>query len=186
MTNRPANAMTAQQYRQMQGHKDPRRQYQGKLNHDLGQQFESIVDSACEWYLSASEADIEKTPEPLKVVKNLGNGKFLAVFTKKAQPDYKGTLKGGRSVLFDAKHTTTGQMEQSKVTPEQAAALERGSRMGATCFVLIGFDMQRFFRIPWTVWRDMKAVFGRKYVRPEELDEYRVTVGRSGVLLFLD
>jgi len=40
--------------------------------------------------------------------------------------------------------------------------------------------------VPWKVWRDMKAAFGRKYVTPKDLEEYRVRLGRSGVLLLLE
>ena len=32
----------------------------------------------------------------------------------------------------------------------------------------------------------LQAAFGRKYVTPKDLEEYRVQLGRSGVLLLLE
>lgn len=96
------------------------------------------------------------------------------------------TLQGGRAVVFEAKHTNTGQMEQSRVTEAQAKRLEHHQELGALCFVVAGFGAEEVFRVPWKVWRDMKAAFGRKYVTPKDLEEYRVRLGRSGVLLLLE
>ena len=110
----------------------------------------------------------------------------MAVFEKPAQPDYKGTLQGGRAVVFEAKHTSTGQMEQSRVTDAQAKRLDQHQALGALCFVVAGFGSEEVFRVPWKVWRDMKAAFGRKYVTPKDLEEYRVRLGATGKLLLLD
>ncbi len=52
--------------------------------------------------------------------------------------------------------------------------------------MLIGFNMTDMFRIPWPIWRDMKEHFGRKYVKPEELEEYRVPTGHYGTYLILN
>ena len=54
------------------------------------------------------------------------------------------------------------------------------------CFVVAGFGSGDVFRVPWDVWRDMKTHFGHKYVTPEELEAYKVPLGRNGVLLLLD
>lgn len=40
--------------------------------------------------------------------------------------------------------------------------------------------------IPWDVWKNMKELFGRKYVREEDLKEYQVTAGSNGLLRLLD
>ena len=85
--------------------KDPKRQLLGKIARQKGQYFEQRLDSTFDYYRERGYAEIEKTPEPMKVIKPEGNGRFLACYTKKAQVDYKGTLKGGRTVLFEAKFT---------------------------------------------------------------------------------
>ena len=101
--------------------KDPKRQLLGKIARECGKQFEGRIDAALEYYAIKGFADIEKTPEPMKPIKDLGNGRFIACYEKKAQPDYKGTLKGGRSIMFEAKFTATERMEQSRVLEELLA-----------------------------------------------------------------
>lgn len=108
--------------------KDPRRQLIGATSRIMGQQFEDRLDQSFEFYSKAGFAHIEKTPEPMKVIKSLGNGRFEACFQKKAQPDYKGTLKGGRAVLFEAKFTASGRVEQSRVVEKLS---ERYAKEGA-------------------------------------------------------
>lgn len=39
MGKQPANSKSYHQYRQMQGYKDPKRQYQGKRSRDLGKRY---------------------------------------------------------------------------------------------------------------------------------------------------
>ena len=160
--------------------------YQGMVNRSQGKLFEERIDAALAYYDRLGLAIVEKTPEPMRPLKRLSEGRFVAVFEKPAQPDYKGTLQGGRAVVFEAKHTSTGQMEQSRVTEAQAKRLEHHQELGALCFVVAGFGSEEVYRVPWKVWRDMKAAFGRKYVTPKDLEEYRVRLGRSGVLLLLE
>jgi recombination protein U len=150
-----------------------------------GQKFEDQIEIACELYRRAGIADIQKTPEPVKPLQAMGNGRFLAVYTSKAQADFKGTLKGGRSVLFEAKTTATGKMEQARVTARQTEQMERGFQLGAEVFVMCMFIGSGAYRIPWAFWRDMKNQVGRKYVTPTDVSMYQVQVGKNGALDFL-
>ena len=88
-------------------------QIRGKQARVAGGYFENIISASCDYYLSRGLAKIEKTPEPMKPLgaKNR-KGQFLACYTKQAQPDYGGTLKGGRSIYFEAKHTDDERIEQ--------------------------------------------------------------------------
>ena len=94
--------------------KDPMKQYQGAVSRAQGKHFEEYIDLSLRYYEQRGEAVVEKTPEPMRPTKDLGNGKFIAYYEKAAQPDYKGTLKGGRAVVFEAKYTHSAQMEQSR------------------------------------------------------------------------
>lgn len=116
--------------------KDPMKQYQGAVSRAQGKHFEEYIDLSLRYYEQRGEAVVEKTPEPMRPTKDLGNGKFIAYYEKAAQPDYKGTLKGGRAVVFEAKYTHSAQMEQSRVTREQAARLDDHLAAGAMCFVV--------------------------------------------------
>ena len=172
-----ADVMDAQHYRAI---------VIGRQNKAAGEEWERILEVSCQHYRLTGEAEIEKTPEPMK---QLGpkdrQGKFTACYTKKAQPDYKGTLKGGRSVVFEAKHTDSDRIEQSRLTDEQVASLTEHHRLGAATFILVSVGLQDFFRVPWEVWRDMKDIYGHKHMKLAELEPYRVQY-IAGVLKLLE
>lgn len=157
---------------------------QGKRNRAAGQHFEEIIEAACQYYRLEGVAEIDKTPEPFKIERHIGNGKFIGHFDKKGQPDFKGTVKDRRPVVFEAKHTETGRIQQTVVTDEQARAFNRHTKMGAECFVLVSFDFEQFFKVPWEVFKDMKGRYGRKYITPEDVEEYRLDC-TGGLLRFL-
>lgn len=165
--------------------KDPKRQLIGAISKAKGKHFEERLDASFAHYRERGWAIVEKTPEPMRPTKSLGNGKFIAYFEKKAQPDYKGTLKGGRTVMFEAKFTSADRMEQSRVLQGQAEYMERHQSLGARCFVLAGFGSGEVYSIPWDVWSRMKEHFGRKYVTEADLVPYRVYIARNGTLLIL-
>jgi recombination protein U len=156
----------------------------GRRNRAAGQHFEQLIEAACEWYRFKKRAEIEKTPEPFRVERSVGQGKFVGHYEKKAQPDFKGTLAGGRAIAFEAKQTSTGKLEQKVVLEQQAEALDRHMRLGATCFILISFDFRLFYRVPWEVFRNMKEKYGRKYLTPEDIPEYQIR-SHDGPLDFL-
>lgn len=158
----------------------------GKISKAQGEYFESMIGAACDYYRQKGIADIEKTPEPMRPIKDLGSGKFVAVYTALAQADFKGFLQGGRAVYFEAKYTDTGKITQDRVTDNQTERLERAYQYGAYAFVLCYFGAVGFYRIPWGVWRDMKGHFGHKYITPQEAAPYEVRIGGTGVPLFLD
>ena len=162
----------------MSAGKDPRKVLQGMRSRAQGNQFEQQLEAACTRYAETGAAQISKTPEPMKPLSPPNAyGQFKACYTKKAEPDFKGVLAGGRAIMFEAKSTATGEMEQSRITKEQAEKLDAYTAMGAHCFVLATFDEARAYRVPWMVWREMKKYFGRKHVTEEQLRPYAVPFG---------
>lgn len=169
--------------------KNPARQAQGSISRATGEGFEAQILTACAYYRAHGIAEIDKTPEPIKVIYGRhqnpsGCWSFEAVFTKKAQPDFQGTIDGGRSVVFEAKATEKGRILQSAVTHEQAYAMQSHAQKGALVFVLVCLRGGAVYRVPWEVWWRMKEHFGHKYMTAEELEPYRVQM-RRGVILFL-
>lgn len=164
--------------------KNPECVIRGARNHALGASYEDIIDNACDYYFAKKTAVIEKTPEPMKVVKNLGNGLFESYFAKRAQPDYKGSVANGKTVVFEAKYTTTDTMNANIVKKEQWARLEAYYAIGAVCFVVAGFGSGYSYRVPWRIWRDMKSFYGRKYITEADIRNYRLSY-RNGILDFL-
>ena len=163
-----------------------RRSCQGAVSRAQGAQFEQAIAGACDLYREKGMADIEKTPEPMKPLgpKNR-KGQFLACYTKQAQPDYKGTLKGGRAIVFEAKHTDDDRIEFKRLTKEQQDDLEHHHKLGAVTFVLVSMGLTECYRVPWPVWRDMADTYGRKYMTRDELLPYKVPVV-AGFVKFLD
>jgi len=164
--------------------KNVQRQIKGKQSKIA---FENMLSGACSYYYDKNLANIEKTPEPMKVLKPMPKqpGKFIACFTKAAQPDYKGTIQGGRAIVFEAKHTDDIRIDRSRLTDEQLEGLEKHHKLGALAFVVISFGLQAYYRIPWPVWRDMKDLYGRKYVKFDELRRYKLPAP-GGVIKLLD
>ena len=167
---------------------DVSRQIVGRRSNAAGGMFEGMINAACGYYREKGVAIIEKTPEPMRPLKPYGDrsrGQYIACFEKQAQPDYKGVLCDGRAVIFEAKHTDKDRIQESAITETQRKNLDGFQKMGAKCFVMVSIGFQEFFRVPWDVFRDMKSRYGRKYMKQEELEPYRLEYSR-GTLLFLE
>lgn len=182
--------MSIEEYRNLihtNENKKPKYQLRGKINHDLGKNFEERIESICNIYEMNGIAKIEKTPEPMKILKHIENGHFETVFTKVAQPDFKGTIKGGKSIVFDAKFTEADRINYAVLSEYQREALLKYKTMGADAFVLVGFISGNIYKVDIDVWDNMKEKFGRKYMREEELEElnFKAKRNRNGVIDFL-
>lgn len=143
----------------MKGRRGALGQYHASMSNNRGHDFEEAIRQACLLYANQGRAKVEKTPEPFRVLEKREGGIFVGRFTAHAQPDFQGTLDGGRSIIFEAKYTTTDAMKRDVLTETQMETLERHHRCGALAAVCVGIQ-DRFFFVPWPVWRDMKEAFG--------------------------
>lgn len=161
--------------------------FRGKTARQVGEFFETLVEYSCARYKQAGIADIQKTPEPMKILKpiNRSRGTFEAVFAKQAQPDFKGVLDGGRMIMFEAKRTKTTSIAKSRISDEQAINFNSATELGAECFVLVSFSEQSYFKVPWMHWRNMEMVFKKKSVNQDDLEAYEVFF-TQGMIDFLD
>lgn len=167
--------------------KNVNRQLQGRINHEVGKNFEDQIESICDVYKLNKLAIIEKTPEPMKVLRHIENGLFETVFTKSAQPDFKGTLKGGQTVVFDAKFTEAEKITYQALSDFQREALTNYSELGAMAFVLVGFFDGSMYRVDIETWNNMKEIFGRKHIKKEELEKMSIKAkkAQNGIIDFL-
>ena len=165
---------------------NPKRQLQGAKNRAEGKAFEERLDAAFAYYADKGYALIDKTPEPFKIIKRLENTRFIGCFTKQSQPDYKGVIKGGRMVVFEAKYTTTDRITQDRISDAQWAYMTQATELGARCFVLVGFKSHRAYKVPWSAWVDMKEQYGRKYMTEKEMAIYELAGSWNDLLLVLD
>ncbi len=157
--------------------------WQNQVNNAQGQIFEKGIKAACLIYHDSGRAEVDKTPEPFRVMNKGQDGTFTGRFTALAAPDFQGTLKGGQSIVFEAKYTTTDRLKRNILTDAQMEALENHLRIGAESGVCAGIQNDYFF-VPWELWRDMKKHFGRLYVTSQNLETYRIRF--TGAVLFLD
>lgn len=157
-----------------------------KISRHTGAAFEDLIDRSCAYYADKCIAKIEKTPEPVKILGRMANGIFKAVFTKQAQPDYKGTLSGGQSIVLEAKHTDTDRIRRNVISAEQEKELDIYEAMGAHCYVIVSFGFRTVYKIPWVYFRDMKKYFGHQYISKDEplIKSYEVKI-IGGVLRFI-
>lgn len=167
----------------MKGQRRALNRYHASMSNNRGHDFEDAIRQACILYANQGRAKVEKTPEPFRVLEKRENGIFVGRFTAHAQPDFQGTLDGGRSIIFEAKYTTTDSMKRDVLTETQMGTLNEHARRGALAAVCVGIQ-DRFFFVPWEVWRDMKQYVGRLYVTAEDLEGLRVRF--TGAVLFLD
>jgi len=140
-------------------------------NRRTGSSFESMLESMFDYQFNIGNMYIQKTPEPTKCIKNVGKGKFISVYTGKSQPDFKGTIKGGRCIVIEAKHTSTDRISMSCIDSkknDEKMYLYNYESMGALCFIAVMFDYSNPCMIPFHHFILMKEIYGRKYMTKDE------------------
>lgn len=159
-----------------------------KSTANCGKNFEAQIEAISEIYRLQKLAMIEKTPEPMKILKHIENGRFEAVFEKSAQPDFKGILKGGRTVVFDAKFTESNKIAYHALSDHQREVLLQYDALGAMAFVLVGFADGKMYPIAIKTWEHMQEIFGHKHIKQEELEKQqgRAKEAKNGMIDFLE
>lgn len=155
----------------------------GRNSKKTGETFERWISTACKFYLNKGFAHIEKTPEPFHITGKDMNGVVRGYYEKKGQPDYKGILCDGTGIMFEAKHTDADRIKQSVITDTQWENLDIYERFGAHCYVMVSIRLESFFRVPWSVWKNMKELFGHKYMNETELEAHRIGQDQCTILL---
>lgn len=125
---------------------DYNRSLAGSRSRATGELFEGMILAASRFYEERGISVIDKTPEPMRVIRPLdrNRGQFICCFEKQAQPDFKGILQDSTMVLFDAKHTDTEKIVRDVVTQEQEACFERYKKLGAMCFLVVSIGFEKF------------------------------------------
>ena len=69
--------------------------YQNKVNNAQGHFFESAIKAACALYSDRERADVDKTPEPFRVLEKSRDGKFKAALPPAHSRTFKERLTAG-------------------------------------------------------------------------------------------
>lgn len=125
-----------------------------------GRPLEELIIMANHQYRAQRRAVIHKVPTAWIPLRDSRGRVVNAKVEEKAAVDFLGTYRG-RSLAFDAKHCSGDRIRWDRLEDHQAQFLEDWTRDGGIGFVLVGFGMQRFFVVPWEVWR--KGTLAWKY-----------------------
>lgn len=163
---------------------------QGRINRAEGLQFEQLIEKACTMYRQQGLALIEKTPEPIRILGRVNEqGQFKACFCKQAQPDFKGTLLGGRAICFDAKCTCTDKIALTALTDEELRCLTLHRELGAWAGVLMCFiqgNTRTYAMIPINIFMSAKAINGHKHWTVDEVSRWKVKASMTGKGYIID
>lgn len=180
--------MSAAEYRGMMRksgelHDAEETQMRNRCCSDRGRAFENLIVKGCQYYAQRETAVISKVYEPYRCIKKLDGGKFVGQWVGRAEPDFKGVMRGGTAIAFEAKATQKSRIKQDALTAQQSAWLDEQSKMGALAFVCVEIK-GRFFMIPWPVWHGMERIYGKKYLTPDDMPELEVIY--DGSVRFLE
>lgn len=165
--------------------KRQKRSESNKSSRKNGRIFEDMIERACKFYEEAGLARITKVPEARRVVGRTGGRTSLMICANaaKADPDFMGSVSpDGKCMIFDAKHTDKGKILLNALTENQRDILDKHMACGADCYVAVSFGFERYYMIPYAMWKNMKEEFGRQYILPndEKIQTYSVPFEVTG------
>lgn len=118
-----------------------------------GMALEEFVEYSNARYRSAGLAVMEKVPTEFIPLRNRQGKVISCKVERKAPVDFMGRYRS-IPVAIEAKHTKKDRIQFSEVKDHQAKFLndfvgESGAGFGA---VLVSFNLERFFLVPWAFW----------------------------------
>jgi recombination protein U len=139
-----------------------------------GSALEELVKVQNIKYRASGVAVIHKIPtEILPVKAEFGKG-FSGAIIKGNQDtavDFLGRV-GNVPVAFDTKEFNDKRIAFSRVTEGQARFFDDFTKGGQGIgFVLVGWKLQRFWVIPWTLWKYGPGIFGTNTLSLLQLDK---------------
>jgi recombination protein U len=118
-----------------------------------GKILERNILQANAYYEQRGQALITQMPTPVNITKVVANK--VSGYLTRSTVDFYGTMKGGRSVYFDAKETNEPRFpvaNETKLHPHQIEYLGKQHVLGALCFLVVEYTAeQEVYVIPWPV-----------------------------------
>jgi len=115
--------------------------------------------------------------------KNLSNHKIRKFFEKKSDPYYYGVLIDSSEIAFLAIHTNKDTVHQNVFSKMQKLILNKYESYGAQCFIMVSMKFRDFYRIPWSVWKNMQKDLEYECINREHLKPYRLKVTCHGIMI---
>lgn len=125
-----------------------------------GMTFESYIEYSNARYRANGLGVVVKQPTPFKPIRNRQGKVVSCKVEQKGTVDYLGRYLA-IPVAIEAKHTSTDRIRFDAVQDHQAAFLDdflglHGEGFGA---VLVSFKMERFYLVPWKVWKEPRELW---------------------------
>ena len=128
-----------------------------------GRAWEKTLEMFHRRYESTRLAVVVRTPPPVRILRAVKPGQFLAVYEKQGPPDYI-LIADGVAVMAEAKHTASKRWPLANVHAHQAERLDGWLREGGASVVLLHHSSSgsswvlMWDRLAplWREWRDAK------------------------------
>lgn len=143
-----------------------------------GQPFEDLIKLANNRYAQMKLAVINKQATEFIPIRDR-NGKICSVKVEhKSTVDFIGRWKQ-YPIAIEAKHTSDNTIRWDAVQPHQADYMDAfTAQPGTIGVVLISFNMERFFMVPWTFWQaayNARVRPGAHWRTPVTVSAFRTT-----------
>lgn len=148
---------------------------QGKTAKRNGKEFEKLLDNYFLCLKKMKACAIEKTPEPFRYIKPLNGsyGMFVATFVKSAQPDFKGTIAGGRAIVLEAKSVASDRVNLSVLTEQEKDDLILYSQLGAISGVIVkSQQLNNIYFFPTDFFCNIYELTGFKHIKFEKANGF--------------
>lgn len=149
----------------------------GRRAQRSGAAWQRVLEHWHRAYRRDRRAVVVPTNQPVRLIRELGKGKFEGVWSGKGPVDYVGTLAGGRALAFDAKSTEGERWALSDLAEHQAKQLEATHIAGGAAFVVL-LMQGRAWVLPWSElgpvywrWAEGDAARGEASLTAEDCDE---------------
>lgn len=134
----------------------PMRKTKSRSRANLGQSFETMINLANEYYLRKGMGIIVKQNTKFLPIRDAYGRIINCKVEEKAVADFFGVYQG-IPVAIEAKHTNGKSIRFAEVKDHQAAFLNHVLAQQGEAFVMVSFNLERFFCIPWEFWREART-----------------------------
>ncbi len=155
-----------------------RNQLRGAKAQQAGEGWEAWLARQHQVARQRGIARIRKVSPWVKILKKLGMGRFMVAFTGDNGCDYLGPLRGGRTLVAEAKASDDPRLGRSAFDQHQLDDLDAAAALGALALALVQLRVDgrlRRFAAPWPLnWRERGNGAG---VGLEELGPWEIREG---------
>lgn len=143
-----------------------------------GQAFEELIKLVNDQYENKGVAKIQKVATPWKIINKFGQSGLSAVPGEKSTLDFRGTVKPGISISFDAKETEDLEgLPLKNLEDHQYRYIKSALGFGEVSFLLVSMKkLNKFYAVPgykvvekWEDWKANPRKKGFNKIKIEEM-----------------